>query len=280
MRQQPKEPLARLETLTTSAIAADIPRILHAKYRCDPSVSGETMPSVASVMAALKKKGSAQTRKIYARHGMATRNMFGVSMADLKLIAKTIKGQQALACGLYGTGNLDAMYLAGLVADGAQMTAKQLNQWAEDAAGLQMISEYTVPTVTIENAQARELAMRWIASKKEHVAATGWCTYAGFVAKEADDALDLSEIEQLLDKVVKEIGSAPNRVRYTMNGFVIAVGSSVRPLLNQAMASAQKIGAVSVDMGETACKVPLATASIAKIEASGRAGEKRKTIRC
>ena len=35
-------------------------------------------------------------------------------MADLKTIAKTIKGQQALACEFYETGNLDAMYLAGI----------------------------------------------------------------------------------------------------------------------------------------------------------------------
>ena len=110
------------------------------------------MPSVASIMAELKKKGTEKTSKIYARHGMATNNMFGVSMADLKAIAKTIKGQQALALELYETGNLDAMYLAGMVADGSQMTTKQLNAWAEGAANLQMISEYTVSWVTVENA--------------------------------------------------------------------------------------------------------------------------------
>ena len=115
------------------------------------------MPSVTSIMAELKKKGSEKTRKMYARHGMATERMFGVSIADLKAIAKTIKGQQRLACELYETGNLDAMYLAGLVADGSQMTKKQLNGWAEGAANLHMISEYTVPWVTVGNPDAREL---------------------------------------------------------------------------------------------------------------------------
>jgi 3-methyladenine DNA glycosylase AlkD len=238
------------------------------------------MLSAASIMAELKKKGSAQTRKIYARHGNATQNMFGVSMADLKVIAKKIKGQQALACELYATGNMDAMYLAGLVANGAQMTAKQLNEWAESAAGLQMIAEYTVPSVAVENAQARDLAMRWIKSKNEQVASCGWCTYAGIVGTQADDILDLAEIKQLLATVVKEIHGAQNRVRYTMNGFVIAVGSCVRPLMKEAKASARQIGAVSVDMGETSCNVPLATAYIEKVEAAGRAGQKRKMIRC
>ena len=238
------------------------------------------MATVASIMADLKKKGSEQTRKIYVRHGMATERMFGVSIADLKVIVKTIKGQQVLACELYETGYVDAMYLAGLVADGAQMTEKQLYGWAEATAGLPIISEYTVPWVAVENAHARDLAKRWISSKKEHVAGSGWCTYAGLAATLADGALDLGEIEELLSTVVKGIRGAQNRVRYTMNGFVIAVGTYVRPLLKQAKASARQIGAVSVDLGDTACNVPLATAYIEKAEASGRVGQKRKTIRC
>jgi 3-methyladenine DNA glycosylase AlkD len=238
------------------------------------------MPKVASIMAELKKKGKESTRKIYARHGMATENMYGVSVADLKVIAKTIKGQQALACELYATGNMDAMYLAGMVADGSNMTAKELNAWAEGAANLQMIAEYTVPWVTVENSHARDLAMQWIKSKKEHVASSGWCTFSGLVATKPDDELDLTEIERLLGLIVKEIKSAQNRERYTMNGFVISVGSYVKPLAKQAKNAARKIGAVSVDVGETACQVPLAIAYIEKNEAAGRAGKKRKTIRC
>src|ERR1035441_5185189 len=107
------------------------------------------MPTVASIMAALKSKGKEQTRKIYARHGMDPERVLGVSTADLKTIAKTIRGQQALACELYATGIMEAMYLAGMVADGAKLTREQLNQWAESAAGLQMIAEYTVPWVTV-----------------------------------------------------------------------------------------------------------------------------------
>jgi len=238
------------------------------------------MSTVTSVMAELKKKGTEKTRKIYARHGMTTDNMFGVSVADLKVIAKTIKGQQALACELYETGNMDAMYLAGMVADGSQMTPKQLNEWAEGAANLQMVAEYTVPWVTVENPHGRDLAMQWIKSKKEHVASSGWCTYSGLVGTKPDDALDLAEIESLLGTIVKGIKSAQNRVRHTMNGFVIAVGSYVKPLSKQAKATARQIGVVSVDVGDTACNMPLATAYIEKIEAAGRAGQKRKTIRC
>jgi hypothetical protein len=143
-----------------------------------------------------------------------------------------------------------------------------------------MISEYTVPWVTVEHPLGRDLAMQWIKSKKEHIAASGWCTYSGLVATKPDDALDLAEIEGLLGTAVKGVKTAENRVRHTMNGFVIAVGSYVKPLLKQAKAAGREIGVATVDMGDTACNVPLASAYIEKIEAAGRVGKKRKTIRC
>lgn len=238
------------------------------------------MATVTSVMAELKKKGSEKTKAILARHGLPAARMFGVSVADLKMIAKGIKGQQALACDLYATGNVDAMYLAGLVADGAQLTKKDLDVWAVGAAGMPMISEYTVPWMAIEHENGREVALAWMKSREESVAAAGWCTYAGLVATKTDAELDLNEIERLLETAVKEIGGAKDRVRHTMNGFVIAVGTYVKPLGKQAKAAAQKIGDMTVDMGGTACRVPSASAAIAKAEASGKLGKKRKTMRC
>ena len=236
------------------------------------------MKTVDQVMKELKKKGSEQTRKTFERHGAGC-NFFGVKVADLKVIAKQIKGNQELACELYAGGNLDAMYLAGLVADGSQMTKQELDSWAK-AATWPMISEYPVAWVASESSHARSLAMKWIRSKKESIASSGWCTYGGIVVTTPDDELDLGEIQELLKLIVDRIDAAPNRVRYTMNGFVIAVGAYVKPLLKQAKAAAKKLGAVTVDMGGTACKVPLAVDYIKKIETAGRVGRKRKTIRC
>ena len=236
------------------------------------------MTTVKQVLTELKKKGDAQTRKTYARHG-APADTFGVKIADLKTIAKKIKGDQALACELYETGNSDAMYLAGIVADGSQMTKKQLDAWASGATW-HMISEYTVPGVATESRFARELALKWIKSKKDSIACSGWNTYSGIVATTPDEELDLGEIEKLLDHAVQQIHTAPNEVRCTMNSFVIAIGTYVKPLFEKAKQAAATIGTISVDMGDTACKVPLASAYIEKVEARGQIGKKRKTIKC
>jgi 3-methyladenine DNA glycosylase AlkD len=238
------------------------------------------MPTADSILAVLKAKGSEKARAIYARHGMDPDRVYGVSIADLKVVAKTMKGQHSVACDLLATGNLDAMYLAGMVGDGAKMTPGQLNQWLDSAAGLQMVTEYTIPWLAVENPEGRRLALAWIKSKKEHVAAAGWCTWSGLVATQPDSSLDLAEVEDLLSRVVRELSSAPNRVRQCMNNFVIAVGSYVAPLLEAAKAASRQLGVVRVDMGDTACKTPDALASIEKVEARGSVGKKRKTMRC
>lgn len=236
------------------------------------------MNTVAKVMAELKKKGNPLRLKAFAPHG-APDNLFGVSVADMKTIAKKIKGNQDLAYELYDTGNGDAMYLAGMVADGSLMSKKTLNTWAKNASW-SMISEYTIPRVATESAHARDLALKWIDSKKESVASSGWSTYAGLIAITPDRKLDLNEIKSLLERVEREIASSADRVRYTMNGFVIAVGSYVLPLVKQAKSTAKKLGKVDVDMNGTSCKVPLATEYIAKVENAGRLGKKRKSIKC
>lgn len=65
-----------------------------------------------------------------------------------------------------------------------------------------------------------------------------------------------------------------------MNGFVIMVGASVTALHEEAVAVAKRIGKVDVNMGQTACKVPLAAEYIEKVEAVGKLGEKKTTCIC
>jgi hypothetical protein len=233
---------------------------------------------LAAAMAALGKLGNPQTRKTWATHG-AQGAYFGVKIGDMKGLLKKIKGQQDLALELYATGNLDAMYLAGLAADGSLMSKKALEAWVKDARW-SMISEYTVPWVACESPLARALALRWMDSPKEHVAAAGWNTYSGIVSTRPDGELDLKEVERLLLRAEREIAGAPERVRYCMNGFVMAVGGGVKALFPKAKATAKRIGPVEVDMGGTSCKVPPALATLEKIAAMGRVGLKRKTMKC
>ena len=236
------------------------------------------MKNAQAVLNELKKKGSEKYRQTMERHG-CPQNYFGVSVAELKVIAKKIKGEQDIALELYASENGDAQYLAGIVADGREMNKRQLQSWASKASW-HMVSEYPVAWVATDSNHAFDMARKWIDAKKEKVATSGWCTWAGIMATKPDDEIDADEIEQLLARVESEIDDVTDRVRYTMNGFVISVGGYSKPLLKQAKATAKKLGKVEVNMGDTACKVPLASEYIAKMEKANRIGKKRKTIKC
>ena len=233
---------------------------------------------VNEVMKELKSLGNPQAVKTFRNHG-ADGPMYGVRIGDLKKVQRKIKNDQELALQLWETGNSDAMYLASLTADGSKMTKTQLNAWAK-SAWWNMLSGYSVPFVAAEHPDATNIALKWMKSKQERIAVSGWATYALAIAVRPDDELDFDEIKSLLKKVEAEVHKAPDCVRYNMINFVISVGAYVKPLLRNAKATAKRIGKVEVDMGDTSCKVPVATDEIAKIESMGRVGKKRKTTKC
>ena len=230
------------------------------------------------VMKELEKKGSESIRKIFRNHG-GSGPMYGVKVGDLKVIQKKVKKDHELAMGLFATGNYDAMYLAGLIADESKMSRKDIQQWAEKSTS-KGISEYTVAWVAAESEYGWELGMKWIDSPKENIASAGWNTLSGVIAMKPDNELDIALIKKLLQRVVKEIHAAPNRVRYTMNGFVIGVGGYIKELTKEAIEISKKIGDVYVDMEGTACKVPPVVDYIKKMEAKGNIGKKKKTVKC
>jgi len=232
----------------------------------------------AEVMAQLESMGSENTRKMWRKHG-AQGPLFGVKIGDMKKIVKKVKKDHALALQLYDTGNVDAMYLAGLIADEKQATREELQRWAE-AAEWYMISEYTVAWLASESDHGWDLGLAWIEDDRDHVSAAGWATLGSWISIRPDETLNHAALTALLDKVRNGIQQAPNRTRYAMNGFVIAVGAYVPALTDRALDAAAAIGKVQVDLGGTACKVPKATDAINKVAAAGRIGKKRKQARC
>src|SRR6266403_516465 len=217
------------------------------------------------IVAELKKLGTEQTKKTWMTHG-AQEPCLGVKVEDMKKIQKRVKMDYQLALDLYDTGIADAMYLAGLIADDAKMTKKDLQKWVENATW-GMVAEYTVPWVASASPHGREIALKWMESKDEAIASAGWGTYSSLVAITEDADLDLAEIKSLLQRVAKAIHQQPNRVKYVMNGFVIAV------------ATANGIGKVAVDL-VGACKIPFAPDHIKKFEARSAIGKKRKSPKC
>jgi 3-methyladenine DNA glycosylase AlkD len=236
------------------------------------------MTTANEIVEELRSLGSESIKKVLRNHGVQE-PFFGVKIGDMKKIEKRIKKDHQLALDLYDTGNYDAMYLAGLIADDARMTKNDLNRWVKMASG-GALATATVPWVAAGSHFGHEIALEWIESKNETIAAAGWATLCSLVALKDDKDLDLARLKQLLDRVQKTIHQQPDSVRSAMNGFVIALGTYVQAVSELAAKAAVKIGKVSVDMGDTACKVPDALEYIQKARDKGAIGKKRKTVKC
>lgn len=234
--------------------------------------------NLQEVMDYLESKGSEQSRRIYSRHG-APENMFGVKVGDMKPIEKQERNNQSLAKELYATKNGDAQYLAGLIANPSEFTKEELTQWAKDATWY-MVSEYAVAWNVAEHPDCVEIATEWIHSDDPELQVVGWAAFSAFLVIKKSIDFDIVQVKELLKKAENEIQSAENRVRYCMNGFIIAAGGAYPELTEECKVIGDRIGEVKVDLGETACKVPAIRPYLENMENRGRIGKKKAKAKC
>ncbi len=112
-----------------------------------------------AILRELKPLGREGYKKVILKHGVRE-PCLGVKVEDLKRVRKRVGTDYRLALELYDTGVYDAMYLAGLVADDAKMTERDLEHWAAKAYG--PISTATVPWVTAGSPHGMKLALAGI----------------------------------------------------------------------------------------------------------------------
>jgi len=230
------------------------------------------------ILEEIRPLGSDGYKRVMFNHGIKE-PCFGVKISHLQKIVRRIKKDYQLALDLYDTGNYDAMYLAGLIADDARMTKKDLRHWVAKAY-CGALGGTTVAWVTAGSKHGWKLGLEWIDSKSPLIAVAGWGTLSSLVSIKNDTELDLAELKRLLQRVQKTIHQAPDAVRYQMNVFVIAVGSYVQPLTATVIQTAEKIGPVTADLGNNSCQVPFAPDYIRKVQQRGTIGKKRKSAKC
>lgn len=218
--------------------------------------------TLEEALATLESLGTAQNRKVYARHG-AGENLSGVSFANLGALKKKIKTDHALAQGLWATGNFEACVLATMVADPAQATAAGLDAWVRQIHGYPLADAFSKFAAATKLARGK--MEQWMKSKQEFTAEVGWSLFTDLATR--DDTLPDEYVLERLAYVEAHIHTAQNRVRHAMNSAVIAIGRRSPEMRELALASAARIRKVVVDHGETGCQTRDAAASILKAAA-------------
>ncbi|MGG3470050.1 DNA alkylation repair protein [Neobacillus pocheonensis] len=231
-----------------------------------------------SVMQELEALGKERMKKMYISNG-AHEPVFGVATGAMKPMAKKIKKNQPLAEELYATGNYDAMYFAGVIADPMAMTEADFDRWI-DAAYFYMLSDYVVAVTLSETNIAQDVADKWIASGEELRMSAGWSCYCWLLGNRKDSEFSASKISSMLDQVENTIHHSPDRTKSAMNNFIYSVGIHYLPLHDKAVETAKAVGPVEIKREKKKSSVLLASDTIQKEIERGRLGFKRKYVRC
>jgi hypothetical protein len=234
--------------------------------------------NVDTILADLAPLATDRMRTYYRSQGVQE-PFFGVPTGALKPIAKRLKGNQAVAEALYATGNYDAMYLAGMVADVDAMQPADFLRWVRQA-NCYMLSDFVVSVTLAETDFAQSVADTFIDDDGEFVQSAGWSCYEWLLGSRKDHEFDVAHITNLLDRVVATIATAPLRAQHAMIRFVVAVGVSYKPAHEAALATAIRINAIMNPTNDP--KSPYANPydAIMLQVGKGRLGFKRRHVRC
>ncbi|RYG23126.1 DNA alkylation repair protein [bacterium] len=196
-------------------------------------------------MEKLRSLADEQTRQMNAR-GVAGEKHFGtrmsekqlgVKMGDLRTLAKSIKADHELAMQLWGTGVDEAMLLALLIMKPKQLSTEQLDGMVRSAPAMQ-VADWLQSYVVKAHPQKEALRQKWMIDDDPMAARAGWSLTAERVEK-SPDGLDL---ESLLDRIEKEMASAPVPTRWTMNFALGAIGINHAAYRERVLAIGEKLG--------------------------------------
>jgi 3-methyladenine DNA glycosylase AlkD len=87
---------------------------------------------VRDVLAWLKRRGTQANVDGMARYAIVATKVFGVSVGDLRALAKRLGKDHALAGALWKTGWYEARMLTSMVGDPARLTPAEMDRWVKD----------------------------------------------------------------------------------------------------------------------------------------------------
>lgn len=187
-------------------------------------------------MSRLESLGNEKIRDLNIRNG-AGDNQFGVKLGDLRVIAKEIKIDNALAKELWETGNLDARLLAILILKPKDLTAAELDTMVRSNSVAQ-VSDWLSSYVTKLHPDKEALRQKWMSEDNPSVLRAGW----SLTAERAEKSPEGLDVVALLDRIEKEMKDAHELPQWTMNYALANIGINFPEHRARAMAIGEKLG--------------------------------------
>jgi 3-methyladenine DNA glycosylase AlkD len=184
----------------------------------------------------LKALGNAKVREQNAKGG-AGDNQFGVSLGDIRALAKKIRKDHPLALSLWDTGNVDAQFLATLLIDTRKLSAREMDRMVRSITYVR-VADWLNSYVIRQHPDKETLRQEWMTADDRWAARAGWDLTSERVAK-SPDGLDLPK---LLARIETEMADAEPEVQWTMNMTLATIGIHFPKHRKRAITIGEKVG--------------------------------------
>lgn len=200
-----------------------------------------------------------------ARFGITPENTFGVSIPNLRKIAKETKKNHALAQQLWESDFRETMILASMIDEPEMVTEEQMEKWVLDFDYWEICDQCCM-NLFEKTGFAYEKAIEWSLRDEQFVKRAGFVLMARLAVsdKKADD----SRFEQFFPMMLREVDDERNFVKKAVNWALRQIGK-------RNLALNEKVIETAMEIQKIDSKSARWIASDAIRELSGEAVQKR-----
>lgn len=155
---------------------------------------------------------------------------------------------------LYESKYYEARIIAFLSIDPNDLSDEEFLSWTMCDQSSSLTENYVVE-MAIKHDNAHQYTMDFMNSNNPVLESLAYNLYAKAIKKGLFEQ-NIVELNKIIAHIENRLQISSNRVKYTMNNFLIAVACYVKKLRKNVYETHRVIGKFTVDMGKTACKIP------------------------
>jgi 3-methyladenine DNA glycosylase AlkD len=179
---------------------------------------------------------------------------YGLTMKELRDLAKSIGTNHDLSTELFTTNNYDAMMLAAFIASPNLCSPSLLQSWAQYASSTMVIDQGLSPLM-MNSIHRHEIVSTWTLHPQEDIRYAGYSFLSTYFRLEKLELLDISLGSALLSTIEQTILQEPNTIQNAMNNAVVMAGLHVPALFEQAKHTAEVIGYIMPLLAKNSCNI-------------------------
>jgi len=196
------------------------------------------MASVKDVLDELQSKAKPEQLKGMAKFGIAVEQRLGVTVPDMRKLAKEIGRDHKLALDLWRTGIAEARIVASMVGDPAKLTEEQMEDWVKGINSWDVCDQVCM-NLFEKNQLAWKKIVDWSEREEEFVKRTAFSLIAclAWHDKKASD----EKFIELFPVIIREATDERNFVKKAVNWALRNIGKRNLKLNEAAINTAREI---------------------------------------